>query len=307
MPVSPHNDAIALLKWQLEAGCDAVLADMGVDKFAPQVQSLAPMAAPGTGPAARVEARDPSQARRPERRPQGPQAPREAAPRAAPPPPVGAAAAVQSAREVAASATDLEDLKAKFSAFDGCAIKQTARNFVFANGTPEAEIMILGEAPGREEDRQGLPFVGRSGKLLDDMLAAIGLSRAENVYISNILPWRPPGDRTPTDGEIAACLPFTLRHVMLVRPKLVLLLGGTAAKSLLIRKEGITRLRGKWAELDPAAHGVGDDGMGSNGKFPALPTFHPAYLLRTPAQKRQAWRDLLLVKARISDQNSPHT
>jgi len=283
MPVSPQNDALALLKWQLEAGCDAVLAEAGVDKF------VGATVAGREGDADKVETgREEAAAARPSAR-------RELPP---PPKPVGAAAAVESARSQAAAASDLEALRRAFEAFEGCAIKQTARHFVFSDGVPTADVMVLGEAPGREEDRQGLPFVGRSGKLLDDMLAAIGLSRTRDVYISNILPWRPPGDRTPTDGEIAACLPFTLRHLALIRPKVVVLLGGTAAKSMLIRREGITRLRGTWAEIDPAVHGMAD-AAGAVDRFPAMPTFHPAYLLRTPAQKRQAWRDLVSVKSRI--------
>jgi DNA polymerase len=184
-------------------------------------------------------------------------------------------------------AATLAELRAAVAAFDGCPLKFTAMNLVFADGNPEAPVMFLGEAPGEDEDRQGVPFVGVSGKLLDRMLASIGLDRTK-AYISNIIFWRPPGNRTPTDAEIAACLPFTERHIALVKPKVLVLLGGSAAKGLLRTKEGITRLRGKTGSYAQP----GWDGP----PITTLAMYHPAYLLRQPAAKRQAWADLLLLK-----------
>ncbi len=166
-------------------------------------------------------------------------------------------------------------------------------NLVFADGNPNASIMLVGEAPGEDEDRQGLPFVGVSGKLLDRMLATIGLDRT-NVYISNVLFWRPPGNRSPTDAEIAACLPFAERHIALVQPKILVLLGGVAAKTLLRTKDGITRLRGRWVDYTPQL------GRTDVSPIRCLPIYHPAYLLRQPGAKRQAWRDLLLLKKGIN-------
>lgn len=197
-------------------------------------------------------------------------------------------AAVQTAQELAAGCTTLEELRTAFEAFDGCPLKETAMSFVFADGNPDARLMIIGEAPGGEEDRQGLPFVGPAGQLLDRMLAAIQLDRTQ-AYITNILPWRPPGNRNPTDAEIAACLPFLERHIMLAKPDLLVFVGGTAAKTLLRRTEGIMRLRGKWMTYEPS----------SGESVPARALLHPAYLLRQPAQKRETWNDLLDVKSRL--------
>jgi len=190
----------------------------------------------------------------------------------------------------------IDALRRELAAFEGCPLKRTAMNLVFSDGNPEAGIMLVGEAPGEEEDRQGLPFVGASGKLLDRMLAAIGLDRS-TVYISNVLFWRPPGNRSPTDAEIAACLSFAERHIALVQPKVLVLLGGVAAKSLLRTKEGITRIRGRWTEYTPQ---IGRAGM---TPIRCLPTYHPAYLLRQPAAKRQAWADMLLLAKEINEAN----
>ena len=158
---------------------------------------------------------------------------------------------------MAAEARTLEDLRAAMAAFDGCALKATATNLVFADGNPKARLMLIGEAPGEDEDRQGLPFVGKSGKLLDQMLKCIGLDR-DSVYITNILPWRPPGNRKPNPNEIQACLPFVERHIELIAPEGLMLLGGTSASALLDRTDGIMRLRGRWFEFTPAAHGAAD-------------------------------------------------
>lgn len=188
-------------------------------------------------------------------------------------------------------ATTLDDLRVELAAFDGCALKNTAMNLVFCDGVSTAPVMLIGEAPGEEEDRQGKPFVGPSGHLLDKMLAAIGMNRQENIYISNVIFWRPPGNRSPSDTELAACLPFIERHISIVKPKLLVLLGGVAIKTLLRTKEGVTKLRGKWHDYSL------EDG---SGIVPTLAIFHPAYLLRTPSAKRQAWSDMLRLKQRIS-------
>lgn len=173
-------------------------------------------------------------------------------------------------------------------------LRETATNLVFADGRPGAPLMIIGEAPGADEDRQGKPFVGVSGQLLDRMLDSIGLDRAAEapdaaVYITNILPWRPPGNRNPTEAEIALFLPFVLRHIALARPRHLLLLGGVSAKALLRAKDGITRLRGRWHSLETEA-----------GPLPALPSWHPAYLLRNPSAKRDSWADLLLLRRSLN-------
>ena len=193
--------------------------------------------------------------------------------------------AIAEAEKLAAQASDLATLREAMMSFDLCPLKKTARNLVFADGTPQAQIMLIGEAPGQEEDRQGLPFVGRSGQLLDKMLAAIGLSRADNIYITNILPWRPPGNRNPFDWERAVCRPFLDRHIELIAPKILIFLGGVAAKELLNTTRGIMSLRGRWHKMKI-----------KDREIDALPTLHPAYLLRQPAQKSLAWSDMLLVK-----------
>ena len=215
-----------------------------------------------------------------------------AAPAAPAPPPSPVAAALPSptrpagrAAEIAAACGNLAELRAALAAFDGCALRDTATNLVFADGNPQADLMLIGEAPGADEDRAGLPFVGVSGRLLDRMLASVGLDRTQ-VLITNILPWRPPGNRAPSDSEIAACLPFLLRHVALVRPRHLVLLGATATRALTGSPAGIRRLRGTWREvvIPDLPH-----------PLPALPTYHPAYLLRTPGAKRESWADLRLL------------
>ena len=257
-----HN-IIALLRWQAEIGADETIGDEPVDWMSPSEAPRPPIAA-----AARPEVR------------------------AAPPAPIlGAVAATANAQALANAATTLAELKDALESFDGLTLKQTATNLVFGRGNPNAKVMLLGEAPGAEEDRQGLPFVGASGRLLDRMLGAIGLTDSQ-FYISNVLTWRPPGNRKPTPAEIAVCLPFAERHIALVRPRLLILLGDTAAKAMLGGNEGITRTRGRWFHL---ANTWIDEGI------PALATFHPAYLLRTPASKRESWRDLLMLKAKLSE------
>ncbi|HEX5453739.1 MAG TPA: uracil-DNA glycosylase [Stellaceae bacterium] len=198
------------------------------------------------------------------------------------------AEAARSARALAAGAATIAELAALVADFDLCPLKRTATNTVFMDGNPEAPVMIVGEAPGAEEDRLGRPFVGRSGQLLDRMLAAIGLDRTK-VQITNVIYWRPPGNRKPTAAEIAACLPFVLRHIALARPRVLVLAGGTACGALL-GQEGITRLRGRWVDLTVP---------GLENPVPTLPMFHPSFLLRDPIRKRDAWRDLLALQARL--------
>jgi DNA polymerase len=195
---------------------------------------------------------------------------------------------VGTAREIAAACRSLAELEAALADFDGCALKETAKQLCFADGNPEARLMLIGEAPGAEEDRQGKPFVGPSGQLLDRMLAEIGIDRTR-AWITNVIYWRPPGNRPPTTGEIAVCLPFLERQIELLDPAVILFVGGIAAKALLQRSEGVTRLRGR-----PFTYTTG------NGReIPCLVTFHPAYLLRQPLNKRFVWRDLLQLRARL--------
>jgi DNA polymerase len=198
-------------------------------------------------------------------------------------------AQVARARELAREARTLDELREQLAAFDGCNLKFTAKNLVFADGNPGADLMLVGEAPGRDEDIEGLPFVGVSGQLLDRMLAAIGRDR-RSAYIANVIPWRPPGNRTPTPIETEICRPFIERQIELAAPKVLVTLGNPSSKALLNTQVGIMRLRGNWQE-HRAAGGLA---------IPAMPTLHPAYLLRNPAAKRLAWRDFLEVKARLA-------
>lgn len=199
------------------------------------------------------------------------------------------AAVAASARELAERAQTLVELEAAVRSFEGCGLKRTASNTVFADGNPSAPVMVIGEAPGADEDRIGRPFVGRAGQLLDRMLAAIGIDRT-GAYITNVLFWRPPGNRKPTPDEVAACLPFLWRHIALVHPKVVVMAGGTSAATLLGRSEGITRLRGRWFDLPVP---------GLAAPVPALATYHPSFLLRTPGRKVDSWADLLSLQARL--------
>ena len=207
-----------------------------------------------------------------------------------PPPAAGAGAppaeeSLAEANRLAHNADSLDALRAALERFDGCPLKATARQMVFADGVPGAPVMLIGEAPGAEEDRQGKPFVGQSGRLLDAMLAAIGLSRRENAYITNIVPWRPLDNKTPGQADIVVCLPFVLKHIALADPKVVVVLGNVAAKALLETSAGITNLRGRWQTL-------------ADGR-PVLPTYHPAHLLRQPKEKQRTWQDLLSLSERL--------
>jgi len=248
-----------LLSFYLEAGVDCALSDEPVNRLAEP--EIAPK---------RVEMA-PAQPMRP--------AP---VPLSVPPGETPAApdAAIASAREAARTAPTLASLRELMERFDGCSLKATATRLVFADGNPQARIMFVGEAPGRDEDIEGLPFVGRSGKLLDRMIAAIGLDRTK-VYIANVIPWRPPGNRTPTPQETQICLPFIQRQIELVDPDVLVTLGNPSTQTLLGTREGIMRTRGKWFDYDTGTRSIR-----------ALPTFHPAYLLRSPSYKRMSWQDL---------------
>ena len=244
-----------LLAFYLEAGVDCALGEEPINRLAdaePTVRKVFPQQSPTPTPAPL-----PADA--------GPPTPERA---------------IASAREAARIAPTLEALRALMEKFDGCALKSTATQLVFADGNPLARIMFVGEAPGRDEDLEGLPFVGRSGKLLDRMIAAIGLDRTK-AYIANVIPWRPPGNRTPTPQETQICLPFIQRQIELVDPDLLVTLGNPSTQTLLGTREGIMRTRGRWFDYDTGTRVIR-----------ALPTFHPAYLLRSPAYKRLSWQDL---------------
>jgi uracil-DNA glycosylase family 4 len=261
MTPDPAPTVAQLLGFYLEAGVDCALTDTPSNRLADPDIALTPRpselvlsqsvrSSPAAAPAARAEA--------------------------APAP----EAAIHSAREAARTAPSLEVLRGLLENFDGCALKSTATRLVFADGNPQARIMFVGEAPGREEDIEGLPFVGRSGKLLDRMIAAIGLNRS-NAYIANVIPWRPPGNRTPTPQETQICLPFIQRQIELVNPDVLVTLGNPSTQTLLSTREGIMKTRGKWFDYDTGTRVIR-----------AIATFHPAYLLRSPSYKRMSWQDL---------------
>lgn len=273
----------ALMRWYLDAGVDETIGDVPIDRFrqperreAPSEPRIEPQRPAADAPE-RAQPPAPAPAQMPQTRP-------------APAGPLPNGEQIEDVASRLGRIGTLEELHRALLAFEGCALKSTATNTVFADGNPSARVMLVGEAPGAEEDRQGLPFVGASGQLLDRMLATIGLDRS-SVYITNVLFWRPPGNRTPTPAEVAACLPFVERHIELVDPAVLVLLGTASAKTLLGRAEGITRLRGRW--FDYATPRMARP-------VPALPTFHPAYLLRSPGQKRGSWMDLLTLRERIA-------
>ena len=265
---------LAALQWYLDAGVDEVIADVPWDRTARDVPAAGrdtPVASPVPQPAATPYA----------------------APTPANQPGPGASVNVALSEELR-SIGDLAALRARLDQYDGCVLKRTATNTVFGTGPADAKLMIIGEAPGEEEDRRGEPFVGPSGQLLDRMLSAIGLAR-DQVYITNTIYWRPPGNRTPTPQEVLACYPFMQRQIALIRPAVLMLVGGAAAKTMLQRSEGIMRLRGKWNEVQVT---------GEDLSIPAMATFHPAYLLRSPIQKREAWQDLQAVRDRLEQASS---
>jgi uracil-DNA glycosylase len=249
----PSAELLSLLEWYCAAGVDLAVGDEPVNRFA--------LARPAQ---ARVQAAAPAQ-----------------------PAPALLEADPGAARALAASAVDLDTLRSTLDAYEGCALKHRATQLVFEDGNRAASIMLVGEAPGQEEDLKGKPFVGRAGRLLDLMLGAIGLDRTQ-VYLANTVPWRPPGNRNPTPQEVALCLPFLHRQIELVAPKILVTIGATATQTLFDTKVGISRLRGQWRDL-----GIGPVQM------QAMPTLHPAFLLRQPAQKQQAWKDLLSLREKI--------
>lgn len=273
--------ALALLKLYIEWGVDEAVETTPQSRLgATAPPPASPVPAPAPAPVPRQLSEHAVPAFRPA--PASPPAPAR---------PSGSMdqAAILSAREAARAARDLAELRAALQRFDGVSLSRTATNLVFADGNPEARVMLVGEAPGADEDRMGLPFVGVSGQLLDRMMATIGLDRT-SFYITNVCFWRPPGNRKPTDLELAAQKPFVERHIELIGPRVLVLVGAAAAQGLLGTTEGITRLRGRWFEYRLAESG---------DTIPALPIFHPAYLLRQPAQKRETWRDLLKLKESI--------
>ena len=290
-PVADSGEFAAILAFWRDAGVDEAIEDAPVDRYA-QSLALAQRTPPPSPAAAAPRRAATAAAATGLREGPGPIAtPRAVAPASAIP--LESPAAAEDARAAAAAAGTLDALRAAIEGFEACALKRTAKTTVFADGNPAGGVMVIGEAPGADEARMGKPFVGVSGQLLDRMLAQIGLDRDSGFYITNVLPWRPPGNRTPTPGEIAICLPFIERHVALVRPRLIVLAGGVAAKAMLGTSEGIMKLRGRWFDYRPA---------GLESPVPTMPTFHPAYLLRSPAQKRDAWRDLLAIRQKLDEQ-----
>jgi DNA polymerase len=269
---SDHDAIRAILDFHVEAGVDLALDETPHNRFAepkPEPQRAQAPAAPQ-----RAEPGQPAPS-----------------PRALPKVAAGAPEEVALlAREQARHAQSLEELEAILAGFDGCALKFSAKNLAFADGNPEGRVMLVGEAPGADEDRIGKPFMGRSGQLLDRMLATIGLDRSQ-IYVANIVPWRPPGNRTPTPQEIAICKPFIARQIELASPEFLLCLGGPAAQNLLGLKDGILRTRGRWFSYKT------EDGR----EIRALPTLHPAYLLRQPLQKRLGWRDFMALRRALDN------
>jgi DNA polymerase len=260
-----------LLTFYLEAGVDCALTEEPVNRLSDPDLVPAPRETAATEPVRTSPATIPAARGEPAPLPE---------------------AAIMLAREAARTAPSLDVLRALLEKFDGCALKSTATRLVFADGNPKARIMFVGEAPGREEDIEGLPFVGRSGKLLDRMIAAIGLDRG-NAYIANVIPWRPPGNRTPTPQETQICLPFIQRQIELVNPDVLVTLGNPSTQTLLSTREGIMKTRGRWFDYDTGTRVIR-----------ALATFHPAYLLRSPSYKRMAWQDLRSIARALQPANN---
>jgi uracil-DNA glycosylase family 4 len=283
MPPDRDKAARELLAFYQEAGVDALLGEAPVDRFAD-----APAAIAAPAPPLPAAAADRAKAAAPVRRQEVLPRDLDSRGRAGNLPPPSPDAAVMAAREAAKTAASLDELRAILGRFDGCALKATATQLVFADGNPQAQVMFVGEAPGRDEDLEGLPFVGRSGKLLDLMMAAIGLDRTR-VYIANIIPWRPPGNRDPSSQETAICLPFIRRQIELADPDVLVCLGRPSAVTLLDIKEGILKSRGRWFNYHTGTRDIR-----------ATVTLHPAYLLRQPLQKRLAWRDFLAIKKALA-------
>jgi uracil-DNA glycosylase family 4 len=271
--MSLEQTARAWTEWFEAIGADEAIGAVALDRFAAQPPVSAP---PQAGPRPTQPAiGQPPSARPPPRAPHIPPA-----------------TGLGTATEIARACRTLDELERAVAAFDDCPLKATATRTVFSDGPREAPVMVIGEAPGAEEDRIGKPFVGPSGKLLDRMLEAAGLSRSRNVYITNVVFWRPPGNRAPTPAELALCLPFVRRQIALLQPKVLILSGNIAAKTLLERNDGISKFRGRW--FTDRVY----DGFQCNQ---TIATFHPSYLLRSPGQKRDAWRDILMVKMKLQE------
>jgi uracil-DNA glycosylase len=294
----------ALMRWYLEAGVDETIGDAPVDRFVAPPPVAVPPARPGSAPAA-APAKEPAPRKgaaadalragaspRPSPSLPKPSRPRSLLPKSLLPEEM----VVEQAVSLAANAASLTALKDAVDLFDGCPLKRTATNLVFGRGNPAARIVFIGEAPGAEEDLQGAPFVGPSGRLLDRMLDSIGLT-SNDVFISNTVFWRPPGNRSPTSSETAACMPFLQRMLELIDPDVLVALGGPAAAVLLGRAESVGKLRGRWFPYQSP---------GLSRPATATATFHPAYLLRSPAQKRLAWRDFLAIKRTLAERLSAH-
>jgi uracil-DNA glycosylase len=268
------KDARDLIAFYLDAGVDAFLGEEPIDRFVDEaIAKPQPVSSPPPSPPVPRNAGGSSIAGA---------APASLAAPASP------EAAIMTARAAAKGAQNLDQLRALLEAFEGCMLRATATQLVFAAGNAEARVMFVGEAPGRDEDIAGVPFVGRSGQLLDRMMAAIGLDRT-SAYIANVVPWRPPGNRTPTPQETAICLPFISRQIELANPDFLVCLGQPSTQTLLATKEGITRTRGRWFKFDTGSR-----------EIRALATYHPAFLLRSPLQKRLAWRDFLALKKALA-------
>ena len=293
-PAGPEAKGAALqaiLRWYAALGVDVALHEKGIDRhrapIAPTRSAMPTLKEPAIAHNASPEIMSDASglaAPRPKPVRPSPEAADARTGQAVDQSPASTDEAVMAAREAARSAPDLDTLRQVLEAFDGCRLSRTARSLVFADGTPGARVMLVGEAPGREEDIEGLPFVGRSGKLLDRMLSAINLKR-EDVYIANVVPWRPPGNRTPTPAETEICRPFINRQIELCAPEILVCLGGASAKQLFDTTQGILKLRGRWRDMAFGNHALR-----------AMATLHPAYLLRQPAQKRLAWRDLMALR-----------
>ena len=279
-------EIIDLLKFHIEADCADVLDDMPVNHFAEAEPTSPEHATPEHATPEMKEPADHAGLQEDVAPLTPPVTPAVVTAQINPAAPQNSAAG--DSATLAKTATTLDELAAALESFEGCGLKKTAKSTVFSDGVSSARIMLVGEAPGQDEDRTGKPFVGRSGQLLDAMMATIGLSRASNLYIANVIPWRPPGNRAPSVDELETCKPFIMRQIELVAPEIIVLVGGTSAKTLLNTETGITRLRGKWQSLEIGGRNI-----------PALPFFHPAYVLRRPETKVDVWADLCALKQKL--------
>ena len=264
----PDLDPVNMLKWYVECGVDETISETPINWFeqtnnSPIKQQVKTASSPQEQPASRPAKTTPLASQK---------------------------ELIDSAEKIAAECSSLEQLNEAILAYDGCSLKKTASNTVFSDGNAQSDIMLIGEAPGAEEDKIGKPFISQSGQLLDRMFGAINMSRETDFYITNLLPWRPPGNRKPTDAECELCLPFLKRHIELFNPKMIILIGGTSASTVLNVETGITKLRGKWNDYTLA-----------DKQVPMMAIFHPAYLIKQPHYKKQTWHDLLTIKEKLED------